>query len=137
MKKNVKYFIHVIIMEQIKNGYLKKTKEFKYPVVHSTPQNKPRFVWSSRNDNGFYGIKKIIFGDSGIYDPIIDIKGKYAMTQHAIAIVINNYKEGEKISKCLCSSIFNKILKACLWSSFAIEWGMFKDFKKNFYELLI
>jgi hypothetical protein len=32
--------------------------------------------------------------------------------------------------------IFSKILKACLWSSFRIEWGMFKDLKKNFYELL-
>ena len=114
-----------------------KTKEFKYPVVHSTPKNGPRFVWSNRNDNGFYGIKKIIFGDSGIYEPIIDIKGKYAMTQHAMAIVIDDNNEGKKISECLCSSVFTKILKACLWSSFAIEWGMFKDFKKKFYELLI
>ena len=39
-----------------------ETKEFKYPVVHSTPKDGHRFVWSNRNDNGFYGIKKIIFG---------------------------------------------------------------------------
>jgi hypothetical protein len=113
-----------------------ETKEFKYPVVHSTPKNGHRFIWSNRNDNGFYGIKKIIFGDSGIYNPIIDIDGKYAMSEHAMAIIIDNIKEGEILSKVLCSSIFEKILKACLWSSFAIEWGMFKDLKKNFYELL-
>lgn len=113
-----------------------ETKEFKYPVVHSTPKDKPRFVWSNRNDNGHYGVKKVIFGDSGINNPIIDMDGKYGMTQHAMALIIDDIKEGEKLSKVLCSSIFEKILKACLWSSFAIEWGMFKDLKKNFYELL-
>lgn len=58
------------------------------------------------------------------------------MTQHAMAILIDDIKEGENLSKVLCSSMFEKILKACLWSSFAIEWSMFKDFKKNFYEIL-
>ena len=60
----------------------------------------------------------------------------YAMSQGAMAIIIDDIKEGEKIAKFLCSSVFNKIIKACLWSSFRIEWGMFKDLKKNFYELL-
>jgi hypothetical protein len=54
-----------------------------------------------------------------------------------MAIIVDDNKEGKKISECLCSQIFTKLLKACLWSSFAIEWGMFKDFKKKFYELLI
>ena len=113
-----------------------ENKEFKYPVVHSTPKNGHRFVWSNKNDNGFYGVKKVIFGESGIYNPIVDIDGKYAMSQGAMAIIIDNIKEGKKLAKFLCSSIFNKIIKACLWSSFRIEWGMFKDLKKNFYELL-
>jgi hypothetical protein len=114
-----------------------ETDEYKYPVVHSTPKDGPRFVWSNKNDNGFFGIKKVIFGESGIYNPIIDITGKYAMSQGAMAIIINDVEEGKLLSKFLCSSIFNKIIKACLWSSFRIEWGMFKDFKKNFYELLV
>ena len=58
------------------------------------------------------------------------------MTQHSMAIIIDDIKEGEKLSKILCSTIFKKILKSCLWSSFRIEWSMFKDLKKNFYELL-
>lgn len=113
-----------------------ETNEFKYPVVHSTPKEGHRFVWSSKNTNGHYGVKKIIFGDSGINNPIIDIDGIYGMTQHAMALLIDDIEEGEKISKVLCSPAFEKILKACLWSSFAIEWGMFKDLKKNFYEIL-
>ena len=123
---------------EARKKWISKTEndEFKYPVVHSTPKNNPRFVWSNRNDNGHYGIKKIIFGDSGINNPIIDIDGKYGMTQHAMAIIIDDIEEGKKLSNILCSFTFEKILKACLWSSFAIEWSMFKDFKKNFYELL-
>ncbi len=113
-----------------------ETKEFKYPVIHSTPKDKPRLIWSNKNDNGFYGIKKIIFGDSGINNPVIDLEGKYAMSQHAMAITIDSLEEGEKLSNFLCSSMFEKILKSCLWSSFAIEWGMFKDFKKDFYTIL-
>jgi len=113
-----------------------ESKIYKYPVVHSTPKNGPRFVWSSRNDKGFYGIKKIIFGESGIYNPIIDIDGKYGMSQGAMAIIINDIEEGNKISNFLTSNTFKKISNACLWSSFRIEWCMFKDFKKNFYEIL-
>ena len=112
-----------------------ETKEFKYPVVNSTTKNGPCFVWSNRNDNGFYGIKKVIFGESGINNPIIDIEGKYAMTQGAMAIEIDNLEEGEELSTFLCSPVFDKIRKACLWSSFRIEWSMFVDFKKDFYKI--
>ena len=113
-----------------------ETKEFKYPVLHSTPKNKPRFIWSNTNNNGHYGIKKVIFGYSGMNNPIIDIDGKYALSECAIGIVINNENDAKKLSNFLISNIFLKILKACLWSSFRIEWGLFKDLKKNFYELL-
>ena len=115
----------------------KETKEFKYPVVHSTPKNGPRFIWSNRNDNGFYGIKKVIFGNGGINEPIIDINGEYALSEHAMAIKIDDDKEGKKYHNFLMSDNFKKILKACIWSSFQIEWRMFIDFKKNFYELSI
>lgn len=114
-----------------------KTKEFKYPIVHSTPCSGVRYVWSSRNDNGFFGIKKVIFGDSGIYNPIIDIDGKYGMTQHAMGIVIENEMEGKKIVDALTTEKFGKVLAACLWSSFAIEWNIFTDFRRDFYKYFI
>ena len=113
-----------------------KTKDYTYPVVHSTPKNGHRILWSNRNDNGFFGVKKVIFGDSGIYNPIIDIEGKYAMTQHAMAIEIETQEDGIKLARTLDSDKFKKILEACSWSSFAIEWGMFKSFKKDFFTLI-
>ena len=111
-----------------------KTKEFKYPVVHSTPCSGVRYVWSSRNDNGFFGIKKVIFGDSGICNPVLDIEGKYGMTQHAMGIIIDDETEGEKVINAITTKKFEKVLSACLWSSFAIEWNIFTDFRRDFYK---
>ena len=43
-------------------------------------------MYSSKNDRGHFGIKKIIFGESGIYNSIVDIEGKYGMTQGAMGV---------------------------------------------------
>jgi hypothetical protein len=53
-----------------------------------------------------------------------------------MVIVIDNLNEGKKIFKFLSSIVFNKIIKAYLWSSFRIKWWFFKDLKKNFYEII-
>jgi hypothetical protein len=111
----------------------KKTDEFKYELIHSTPQNGIRYMYSSRNDNGHYTISKIIFGDSGIYNSIIDINGIYGMTQHSMAIKINDLNEGIKIKNVIESNNFKIILNACSWSNFQIDWRLFTYFKKKFY----
>jgi hypothetical protein len=114
-----------------------KSQEYCYPVVHSTPITGTRFVWSNRNDNGHYGVSKVIFGDSGIHSVIIDLEGQYAMTQHAMAIQVSDLDEAMQLKQCLESTQFKEILKACNWSSFAIEWNMFSDFKYDFYSCII
>ena len=111
-----------------------KTDEFQYPCVHSTPKKGHRFMYSSVNNKGHFGVKKVIFGESGIYDPIIDIDGDYAMTHGAMAIEISNIEEGEQISKVLTSEKFQDIIKSCNFSSYRIDWNIFKDMKKNFWE---
>lgn len=110
-----------------------ESEEFKYPVIHSTPQSGTRMVWSNRNDNGHYGISKVVFGDSGIYNIVVDLEGQYAMTQHAMAIQVSNLEEASIIKAYLESESFKQILNACTWSSFAIEWNMFSDFRRDFY----
>jgi len=112
-----------------------KTNEFKYPIVHSTPKKGHRFIWSKVNNKGVFGVKKVIFGETGINNPIIDINGNYGMSHHAIGIKIDNLSEGKKIVKFLTSSIFNKILNACKWSSYRIDWRLFTNFKKQFYNV--
>lgn len=121
----------------MQKGVKEKTEEYKYPIIHSTPKAGARYVWSNRNDNGFFGIKKVIFGDSSINNPILDMKGKFGMTQHAMAICIDNKDEGDKIIKTITTEKFQNILDACLWSSFAIEWNIFSDFVKDFHKYFI
>jgi len=97
----------------------KENSEFKYKLIHTTPKKGPRYFWSSRNDkvdkdggNKMFGIKKVIFGDSGINDVIIDIDGTLGMTQHAMAIKVKDLSEAKKIKNILESDKFNEILKA-------------------------
>jgi len=113
-----------------------KTDEFKYPCVHSTPKGGVRYMYSKLNDKGHFGVSKIIFGESGIYNPIVDMDGEYGMTHGAMAIKINNHEEGEQIAKLLTSENFQDIIKSCNYSSFRIDWNIFKDMKKKFWEYI-
>jgi len=114
-----------------------QTEEFKYPCVHSTPKNGTRYMYSKVNDKGHFGLAKVIFGDSGIYNPIIDMHGKYGMTQHAMAIQVDNVEEANNICKAIQNEKFNKIIQSCLYSSYAIDWNIFKEFRKDFWKEFI
>jgi hypothetical protein len=111
-----------------------QSQEFKYPCIHSTPKAGIRYMYSKVNDRGHFGVSKVIFGDSGIYNPVIDMEGKYGMTQHSMAIQVDNLEEATNISKVIESDIFDKIIQSCLYSSYAIDWNIFKEFKKDFWK---
>lgn len=110
---------------------------FKYPCIHSTPQNGIRYMYSRENNRGHFGISKVIFGESGIYNPIIDMEGKFGMTHGAMAIQISNKEEGEKIVNAITSPKFKKFISSCMYSSFRIDWNIFKDLKREFYNEFI
>jgi len=110
-----------------------RDEKFVYPLIHSTPKKGIRYYYSNRKDKGLFGIPKAIFGDSGINDVVIDVKGEYGMTQHAMAIPVESQKDGELLKEFLMSDEFKNILNACSWSNFQIDWRIFRDFKKGFW----
>lgn len=110
---------------------------FKYPCIHSTPKSGTRYMYSNVNDRGHFGISKVIFGESGIYNPIIDMEGKYGMTHGAMAIRVDNVDEAANICKVIESDKFDKIIQSCIFSSFRIDWNIFKEFKKDFWKEFI
>jgi len=114
-----------------------KTDEFKYPCIHSTPKKGIRYMYSSVNNKGLFGVSKVIFGESGIYNSVIDIDGMYGMTHGAMAIKVCNLEEAKFIKKAIESEKFNKLIKSCMYSSFRIEWNLFKYFKKDFWKEFI
>ena len=118
-----------------------KSPEFKYPCVASTTKNKVKFLYSKVNTNGFFGISKVIFGDNGgdtgIYNSIVDIDGKFGITDHGLAIKIKSKSEGEKIKTALESEKFKELIHSCQYGGFQIEWRMFKYFRKDFWKEFI
>jgi hypothetical protein len=111
-----------------------ETIEYKYPLIHSTPKSGVRYKYSSRKDNGHFGVPKVIFGESGINDVIIDMNGEYGMTQGAMGIEVNTKREAEDLKKCLMSEKFKEFLSSNMWSNFRIDWRLFSYLKKDFYK---
>jgi hypothetical protein len=83
-----------------------------------------------------FGISKVIFGESGINEVIVDIEGDYGMTQGAIGLKIGSKKEGLIIKDILESGLFDRILKALSFGNFRIDWRIFSYFKKDFYKFI-
>ena len=106
----------------------------KYKLVHSTPKSGNRFMYSSRNDRGHFGVSKVIFGESGIYDVIIDMNGDYGMSQGSMAIVVDNIEEANNIKKILLSDNFSNFLESVMWSNFRIDWRLFSYLKREFWK---
>ena len=110
-----------------------KTEEFKYPCIHSTPQKGVRYMWSNHN-KGHFGISKVIFGESGVHNAIIDLNGEYGITHGAMGIRINNLEEGQHIVQALKSEKFSKIIKSMMFGNFRIDWNNFKTFKRDWWK---
>lgn len=107
-----------------------------YPCVHSTPKSGVRYMYSSVNDRGMFGTPKIIFGESGQHNIVIDLDGVYGMTQHAMGIEVRNEEECRELVECIKSTKFSSIVDMCSWSSFALDWNIFKYLKKDFYKYI-
>ena len=114
-----------------------KNEEYRYTLIHSTPKAGIRYKYSSKNDRGHFGIPKVIFGDSGINDVIIDIEGEIGMTQHAMAIRVNTIEEANNIKISLTSKKFTKFLESVMWSNFQIDWRLFTYLKRDFWKEFI
>jgi len=111
-----------------------KDDDFKYPCVHSTPKSGVRYMYSKFNNKGHFGVPKVIIGEAGINDIIVDINGEYGLTNGAIGIEITNIEYGTNIKNALQSKLFNNVLKSCLFSSYRIDWNIFTEFKKDFWK---
>ena len=118
-------------------GWVSATEsaEYKYPLIHSTNKDGVRYFYSNTKDKGMFGISKVIFGESGINDPVIDIDGKFGMTQGAMALIVKNKKDAESLITFLKSNYFKNIITACSWGGFRIDWRLFTYFRNDFWNI--
>jgi hypothetical protein len=111
---------------------------YKYVMIHSTPLSGIRYKYSSiEKKSDHFGIKKIIFGDSGLNNVIIDVDGSFGATCHSISLKFESLSNAEKIKKALLSNEFKIFLKACSWSNYQIDWRLFTYLKKDFWKEFI
>jgi hypothetical protein len=110
-----------------------KTDEYKYPVIHTIPQSGVRYLYSKTCDNGHYNISKVIFGDNGLNDVIIDIEGKYATSENSMSIKVYSIEEATQIKNTLLNTQFKEFINACIIGNFRIDWRLFTYFKKDFW----
>jgi hypothetical protein len=109
-----------------------KTDIFKYPCVYGMYKDGTTSkLYSSKKSDHF--IPKIILGICRHLYPLIDVNGKYGMTQNAFGIKFNSIEEAESIKKAINSDKFKEIVKATKWGIFQVDYRMFKRFKKDFW----
>lgn len=111
-----------------------KTDEYKFPVIHTIPHSGVRYLYSTINTKGHYGISKVIFGDNGLNDVIIDIYGEYATSENSMSIQVDSIEEATQIKNTLLSTQFKELIKACIIGNFRIDWRLFTYFKKDFWK---
>tara|TARA_B100001758_G_scaffold94065_1_gene80352 strand:- start:1438 stop:2685 length:1248 start_codon:yes stop_codon:yes gene_type:complete len=108
-----------------------KSDAFPFPLIHSTPKKGIQYRFSSVCDRGHFGIPKVIFGEGGAHHCVLDIKGEYGMTHGAMAIVVNDIEEGKLLQDIILSDRFKKLMDACCFSSYRIDWNVLAQFSKQ------
>ena len=93
-------------------------------------------MYSSVNNKGMFGTPKVIFGESGVGHVVDDIEGNYGITHGAMGIQVSDTNELTRMKNILLSEEFHEIIDACMYSSFRIDWNIFKYFKRDFYNYL-
>ena len=114
-----------------------KKGRFKYPVIHGIKQKEIRFMYSSTNKKGHFGVPKVILShnkEQYKYPELNDYKGLYGMSDGCFGIPIKSKREGDVILKAIHSPKFKKILAGAKWSLFQTPHQMFEYFKKDFYK---
>lgn len=115
-----------------------KTDIFKYPVIKSiTKDNKLHFRYTNDNIKCHINTPKVIINGGRYAYPYNDYEGKYGMSQNIFGIPITSKKQGDDIVKAINSEKFKTLLNSTKWSTFGIDYKMFKHFKIDFFKYFL
>jgi hypothetical protein len=113
-----------------------KTDEFRYPVVYTVTSNDtPTFKWSSTNQNGHFGIPKLIWSNGRISSvgSYIDATGEYGLTNFSYGIV-DTPENLPKIKAAFDSKEFRDLMYACSFGILSINRKIISLFRKDFWK---
>ena len=136
---NVLYSRNLYLSENVKKSKMmsdNKTKEYKYPIIHSINQKGIRYLYSKEN-KGMIGIKKVIFNKINVKNNYNDVKGEYGLSEMCIGLTYTNNKEGELIYNAINSKKFQEIMDYFYYSNMSFDWRIFTYFKNDFYKYFV
>jgi hypothetical protein len=122
-------------------GYMCKTKSdiYKYPCIYTVAKGDLLKIWySNRNDNGHFGIPKVIWSNGRVISVgiVIDERGEYGLTQFSYAIV-DDLENLKKIKIAMDSQKFRKVMELCSVGVMGINKKVIQNFKKDFWKEFI
>lgn len=113
-----------------------KHDKYKYPCIYMiNSKNEPTFYWSSKKDAHF-GVPKVIFVTGCSSGFMLDLEGKYGLTQFARGI-INDQKNLEKIYDALMSEKWKVARKALFIAENSVSKDAMACLRKDFWKEFI
>ena len=114
----------------------RQTDKHKYPVIHTLTQKGIGLRYADHASKTQFGVPKVILNVNEKQYPVLDMSGKYGLSQLSFAIPIRTKTEGERIIQCMNGPVFQDVLRATKWGSFQTDYRMFHYFRKDFTKIL-
>jgi hypothetical protein len=116
-----------------KNVSIVNDEEFKYPVAYHVSKNTGVSLrWSSTNQNGHFGVPKIIWGNSARTGFYLDKLGEYGLTQFTYGLV-DSPENLEKIIEVLDKN-YDEISSMTNVVGSGINYKVISTFRKDFWK---
>lgn len=106
-----------------------KTETHTLPCVYLVNKKGIHYYYS-KEDKGHFGVPKVIM-PMGRFQPINDYSGSFGMCEVAFAIKAVDKAECDVIIKALSDVKFKKVISACKWKTFQLDWRLFKYLRKD------
>lgn len=120
------------------NDYMSKEQieDFKYPCVsYAKRRGEPTVYYSNINNKGHFGISKLVMSNGRLLSVgcILDVEGKYGMTEYAFAIV-DDIANLPRIKQAIDNSDFRDIMLQCAVNDEYLNKRILATFRKDFWK---
>jgi len=127
---------------EIRKSWMSKTKtqQHIYPCIRYISEKDGDIAcwYSNTNQNGHFGIPKIVFGiGCGCGEFYFDRNGEYGLSQYAAGVLADTEEELENIYKAMNTPKFMEVMDACMTTTQRIHPKVFGMFKKDFWKEFI
>lgn len=111
---------------------------FIYPCVYTIVKDTTiNLFWSNTNNNGHFGIPKVVWSNGMASPPTMDLTGQYGLTQFSYAIV-DSVDNLPKIKQVMDSDKFIQTMKLCYMSSGnRFDRKVLSTFRKDFWKYFL